>query len=72
MTGSLSLVAAKRAVCFHNNAEASAAPCSFDNNAWMIFFGALQIWCALFAPSCLNLFAAFPLSAGLQEVLRHK
>ena len=47
MTGSLSLVAAKRAVCFHNNAEAAEAPCSFNNNAWMIFFGALQLLCAL-------------------------
>ena len=60
VTGSLSLVAAKRAVCFHNNAEASTAPCSFDNNPWMIFFGALQIWCALLCPKPPQLVRSLP------------
>lgn len=49
--GSLSLIAAKRAICFHNNAYNSDAPCSFDNNPWMIMFGAIQlVWATHSSP----------------------
>ena len=43
LVGSLSVVAAKRADCFHNNNFDPDAPCSFDNNPWMIMFGAIQL-----------------------------
>ena len=43
VTGSLCLVAAKRAVCFHEHGGSHKAPCSFDNVPWMIMFGAIQL-----------------------------
>lgn len=43
VTGSLSLVAVKRSICFHRYHEDSNAPCSYANIPWMIFFGALQL-----------------------------
>ena len=42
VTGSLSLVAAKRAVCFGGYLDKGTAPCSFSNIPWMVFFGALN------------------------------
>lgn len=46
MTGSLALVAVRRANCFHSLRGKVAfedGVCSYNNNPWMIFFGGLQI-----------------------------
>lgn len=43
VTGSQSVTAVKRSICFHHFNEDPEAPCTFNNLPWMMMFGGLQI-----------------------------
>ena len=43
VTGSLSLTAVKRSICFHGHGGDPQADCTFANNPWLLFFGGLQL-----------------------------
>ena len=66
VTGSLSLVAAKRAICFDAYTDKSSAPCSFSNIPFMLLFGGLNVlWAPPFGSITMKTFDKILMRSGL-------